>query len=271
MNKGIEGVEMELIKKITVLSAVLAFGVLPSFAGFNGKISRGHFYDTEKTIMVEVPFNKTLTTAKYWDKNNFYFNKYRPLYMLSNKELYDFMPKEKVSIVQRISTPTVYNISFKSASIKEVSFDKPYSLKAADAPIVLKGPIKEIINPTQNKKIADVRIKPSVQKMENPDDDIDKKIEMAQKLKDSHNHYNYSLALDLLDEVTREEPFNAYAFYLKGELYLAQKDSANAMKNYLKALKINPTGKQCCLGIAKILEPTNKELSQKYYQKAKSL
>jgi len=247
---------VKLIKRITILSAVLALGILPSVAGFNGEVSKNHFYDTEKTIMVEAPLNKTLTTGKYWEKNLFYFNKYRPLFMLSNKELYDLMPKENVSVVQRITTPTVYNISLKSASIKNVSFEEPYSLKPKDEPKTSEQQVDEVL-------------KSEYKRVKNSDMDSDKKIDMAVLLKQSKNPYNYPLAIDLLNDVTRQEPYNAYAFYLKGELYLAQKDSGNAMKNYVQSLKINPTSKQCCLGIAKILEPTNKELAQKYYNKAK--
>jgi len=234
---------------------VLAVGVLPSFAKFSGEISKSHFYDTEKTIMVETPLNKTLTTEKYWERNLFYFNKYRPLFMLSNKELYDLMPKENVSVVQRISTPTVYNISLKSASIKNVSFSDSYSDKAVSEFKISEKTTKENLNS-------------EYESVKNSDADSDKKIATALMLKKSNN---YKLAMDLLNDVTREEPYNAYAFYLKGELYLAQKDSANAMKNFLQALKINPTSKQCCLGIARILAPTNKVLAQRYYQKAQSL
>lgn len=263
---------MELSRKIIVLSIILISGVLPlgalpSFAKIDGTISKGHFYDTDKTIMTEVVPNKTLTTGKYWEKNLLYANKYSPLFMLSNKELYDLMPKENVSVVQRITTPCIYNISLKNSSIKRVALNPsqptsllvPTSEKTAASQVSQTKVLPEATNATD----------PIYEQAKNPDVELDKKVNAAILLKDSKKSSNYGLAIDLLDDVTKKEPYNAYAFYLKGELYAKQKDSGNAMKNYVEALKINPTSKQSCLGIAKILEPKNKELAQKYYDRAK--
>lgn len=244
---------MRLIEKIMVLSIILTAGVLPSFAKLEGSISKGHFYDVEKTIMTDVIPNQTLKTGKYWEKNLLHFNKYRPVFMLSNKELYDLMPRENVSVVQRIIAPSVYNISLKTASIKKVSL-------TSSQPTNLLTPVK--VKPSESQaKIYE--------QAKNPDIEPEKKIDAAVSLMESKNPSDYSLAIDLLDDVIKKEPYNAYAFYLKGELYSKQKDSEKAMKNYVEALKINPTSKQCCLGIAKILEPTNKCLAQKYYDRAK--
>lgn len=239
-------------KKLIILSLVLGLGILPSFAKIEGGVSKDLFYDTDKTIMSETPLNKNIKTGKYWDKNLLYFNKYSPLFMLSNKELYDLMPKENVSIVQRITTPSIYNISLKASSIKKVSFNPPKVAK--QTPVV-----------TENKN-ANLNLVYELAK--NPQTEPEKKIDAAILLKNSKKPSNYVLALDLLEDVTQQEPYNAYAFYLKGEIYYQKKDSQNAMKNYVEALKINPASKQCCLGIAKILEPTNKMLAQKYYDKA---
>ena len=54
-----------------------------------------------------------MANSTYRFKNLFYSNKYRPLFLLSNRELYDLMPRENIGIVNRISTPSVYNISLK--------------------------------------------------------------------------------------------------------------------------------------------------------------
>ncbi|MDD3437169.1 MAG: hypothetical protein PHC64_08475, partial [Candidatus Gastranaerophilales bacterium] len=110
-----------LSKKLIILSAVLFVGGLPSLARIEGMVSKNHFYDNEKTIMTEMPQDKTIKTEKYWEKNLFYFNKYRPLFMLSNKELYDLTPKEETYTVKRVIIPSVYNISLKIPSIKNVS------------------------------------------------------------------------------------------------------------------------------------------------------
>ncbi|MFA7658661.1 MAG: hypothetical protein WCY19_04445 [Candidatus Gastranaerophilaceae bacterium] len=248
------------IKKIVVFLAILGFGIMPSFAKIDGGISKNHFYDTDKTIMTEIIADKTIKTGKYWEKNMFYSSKYRPLFMLSNKELYDLMPSENVSIIQRITTPSVYNISLKTSSIKKVSF----------TPIVQKSTEpKRIVKIVKNNPKPDLKLISAYEDAKNPQTEPEKKIEAAILLKNSQNPSNYALAIDLLDDVTKKEPYNAYAFYLKGELYLAQKNPESAMKNYIEALKINPASKQSCYGIAKILEPTNKELAQKYYDRAK--
>lgn len=251
---------MKLIKKITILSIIWGLGILPSFAKIDGEVSKNCFYDTDKTIMTEITPNKTLKTGNYWEKNLFYFNKYRPLFMLSNKELYDLMPKEHVSVVYRITTPSVYNISLKTASIKTVSLNsKP---PAPKKPAEIQKAVVKVNRP-------DISLISQYEEAKNPQIEPEKKIETALSLKKSHDTSNCKLAIDLLDDVTRKEPYNAYAFYLKGEIYAERKDSENAMKNYIEALKLNPASKQSCFGIAKILEPTNKMLAQKYYDRAK--
>lgn len=248
--------------RITCLIALtlsLNFGILPSFAKIDGGISKDYFYDTEKTIMTETTPDKTLKTEKYWGKNLLNPNKYKPIFMLSNKELYDLMPKENVSVVQRIATPSVYNISLKTSSIKKIYLSEPKVTKSYEVP---KKAAASVHKP-------DLKLIAAYEDAKNPNTEPEKKIDTAILLKNSQNPSNYSLAIDLLDDVTKKEPYNAYAFYLKGELYSSKKDSENAMKNYVEALKINPISKQCCIGIAKILEPTNKELAQKYYERGK--
>lgn len=263
----------------TFLIAIISAGTLsnlPAGAKINGMITRSHFYDSEKTIMPDVPTDTTFKTGKYWEKNLFYANKYRPLFMLSNKDLYNLMPEKRVSVVQRIITPSVYNISLKNSSIKKVSLSgqtktsfmapkKIASIQMVQAPLKNSSPIvsgKTVV--TQDSKSTSV-----YEQAKNPGMETEQKTDAALILKDTKDPANYALAIDLLDDVTRAEPYNAYAYYLKGEIYYAKKDRENAMKNYAEALKLNPTSKQSCLGIAKVLEPTNKELAQKYYEKAK--
>lgn len=254
---------MKLASKLTILSILFGLSILPqgniSFAKIETGISQNHFYDTEKTIMNEVAPDTTLKTEKYWSNNPFYFTKYRPLFMLSNKELYDLMPKEKTSVVQRITAPSVYNVSFKTSSITTISLS-PYKPQTAN---------KVVKNETANKtSFEDRKFIFEYERAKNPEVDSDEKIEAARFLRDSKKIAHHKWALDLLDDVTRKEPYNAYAFYLKGEIYSKNKDSQNAIKNYVEAIKLNPTSKQCYLGIAKVLEPTNKKLAQKYYDKA---
>lgn len=227
-----------MIKKIVFLSFVLGVGILPVFSKINGKISKDFFYDTDKTIMMEPSFNRNIKTNKYWEKNLFYDSHYSPVFMLSNKELYDLMPKEKISVVQRIAAPSIYSISLKNASIKTISL-------------------------SENPQAATQKADDANQIKSN--DNIERKIAKAIELRDSKN---YIQAINILNEVTKKEPYNAYAFYLKAEIYYQQNDLENSMKNYVESVKINPSSKKCYLGIAKILELTNKQLAQKYYDKA---
>lgn len=245
-------------KKIIISIMSLFFGIAPVFAKMDGRVSKGAFFDAEKTIMTEVLMDRTIKTGKYWEKNIFSSPKYRPLFMLSNKELFDLMPKENVSVSQRIATPSVYNISLKSAEIKSVSLALP------NAPA--KAAKQEVHVRTQK---TDAKSHLKYEQAKNPGVEPEQKLETAVSLKNSGTVANCNLAIDLLNDVTQKEPYNAYAYYLKGELFAQKKDFENAMKNYVQALKINPTSKQCYGGIAKILEPTNKQLAQKYYLLAK--
>lgn len=270
-------VEMGLGKKlatVSILSILLGLGNI-SFAKIEAGITRTHFYDTEKTIMKEVSLDVTPRTEKFWSNNPFYFSKYRPLFMLANKELYDLTPlAERANVVQRIVAPSVYNVSLKSSSIVSVSL-KPDSENAARS--VIKDS-RAHFNPMQNTTSSNIAAaQPSFEerkyifeyeRAKNPCVDSDEKIEAANFLKTSKSVSHHKMALDLLDDVTEKEPYNAYAFYLKGEIYAKDKSPQNAIKNYVAALKLNPTSKQCYIGIAKVLEPTNKPLAQKYYEKA---
>lgn len=268
------------IKKAILLSVIglgwgLGMGAVPVLAKIDGRVSTSHFYDVDKTIMTEISPDMTLKTGKYWEKNLLYFNKYRPLFMLSNKELYKLMPKENVGVYQRISAPSIYNVSLKNNSIKAVSLtpvqskkQTPNNMSAQDVARTTAPTIAYNVSATGGKR-PDLALISMYEDAKNPEAEPEKRIDTAILLKDSKNPANYDLALDLLDDAIRKEPYNAYAYYLKGELYTEKNDSENAMKNYVEALKLNPTSKQSCLGIAKILEPTNKELAQKYYERAK--
>ena len=238
---------------------------MPSYAKIDGGISKTNFYDTNKTIMTEFQPNKELTTGKYWEKNLLRTNKYRPLFMISNKELFDFTKKEEVFETQRVSAPTVYNISLKSSSVSKISLGTKQAVNKVQKPIALQKP-----KPVEKTNASVLLQMNSIyEQAKNPDVEADAKIDAAIKLKNSKTISSYFKAIDLLNDVTKKESYNAYAFYLKGEIYSAQKDSQNAMKNYVEALKINPTSKQCYLGVAKILDSSNKELAQKYYAMAK--
>lgn len=268
---------MGLVKKlatVSILSILLGLGNI-SCAKIETGISQTHFYDTEKTIMKEVSNEAPPRTEKFWSNNPFYFSKYRPLFMLANKELYDLTPiAQRSNVVQRVVAPSVYNVSLKNSSIVSVSL-KPESSNMA-RPVIKDS--RAHFNPMQNAtlpvmavaqpKLEDRKYIFEYERAKNPYVDSDEKIEAANFLKESKNLSHHKMALDLLDDVTRKEPYNAYAFYLKGEIFAKDKSPQNAIKNYVAALKLNPTSKQCYIGIARVLEPTNKPLAQKYYEKA---
>ena len=239
-----------------ILSFVLMLNILPACAGINGSISKSSFYDTEKTIMTDLSNDKTIITGKYWGKNLLYPYKYKPLFMLSNKDLVDLNPVKQTRVVKRVRIPAVYNISLTSASITPVSLKQEIKSIPQDDDLINANPETDWISLYEQSKSSDVEVKT--------------KIESAVLLRNSNKQSNYNLAIDLLDDVLQMEPYNAYAYYLKGELYSIQNSPELAMKNYIKALKINPASKECFIGIAKILEPKNKQLAQKYYNMAEN-
>lgn len=253
---------MNLNKKILIFTLMFYFGALPSFSKIDGNVSREFFYDNHSAIMTDTETAPEIKTGKYWDKNMFEANKYRPIFMLSNKELIKLMPEQKISVVQRIHTPSIYNISLKSATIKSVSL-KPLNNKKTEAK---KAEIKKIV-PIAKK--PDVNTISKYEQAKNKGVSAEEKLNTAIIIMGTNKASNYDLAIDLLDDVTQKEPYNAYAFYLKGELFAQKKNSEKAIQNYVEALRINPISKQSYLGIAKVLEPTNKELAQKYYERAR--
>lgn len=264
------------IKNLIVLFAVVGiFQCGNSACGFfDGSISKNGFYDAQNTLMPELKPDNDLKTGKYWGKNLFYLNKYRPIFMLSNKELYNLMPEKKVSVFQRVTSPSVYNISLKETSVKKLTLlplpkkiDLPVEAKASPlvAPQFTKASATKISSFEQN-QIAQSNF--LFEQAKNQGVGTDKKIDTAVSLMRTKKSQNYLLALDLLNDVTREEPDNAIAYNIKAEIYMEKNDTEKAMKNYIEVLKLNPYSKESCLGIAKILEPTNKPLAQKYYNRA---
>lgn len=248
---------MNFMNKKIFLSVLVSIVGLPSFAFFDGKVVKQHFYDKTSTIMQEEVFDSSIKTDEYWSENVLRSNKYRPMFMLSNKELYNLMPQSNIAVSERISTPSVYNVSFKNASIIKVSLNsKPQpAVNKAKNSTPAKYDNSKYIEIYESAKGSNV----------DPED----KVQAAILLKASKHIQNYNLAIDLLNDAIRKEPYNAYAYYLKGELYSLKKDNETAMKNYIESLKINPTNKQCFRSIAKLLEPTNKALAMKYYDASK--
>ena len=251
------------IGKIFFSLIVFSIGILPSFAIMDIKITKDYYYDTHSTIMSETEQQKAPANDEFWTRNVFHLGKYRPLFMLSNKELYNLIPQEKMYVSQRIYTPSIYNISLKNCSVSNVSL-KPKSIQK---PIIEQKPIQKVVQTPVN---TNANLISQYEQAKKQTIDIDQKIDVAVLLKNSKIKSNYILAFDLLNDVIASDPYTPYAYCIKAELYVAKNDSDNAIKNYAQALKINPLSKQCCLGLAKVLEPKNKELAKKYYNLAKN-
>ena len=255
------------IWKILFSLLVFSVGVLPSFAIMDIKITKDYYYDTQSTIMSEAEPQKAPANDEFWTKNVFHLGKYRPLFMLSNKELYKLIPQEKMYVSQRIYTPSIYNISLKNYSVNHISLTpKPVQRQAVEQKNAQK-PVQKIVQKPVN---TNANLISQYEQAKKQTVDIDQKNDVAVLLKNSKIKSNYILAFDLLNEVIASDPYNAYAYFIKAELYVAQNDSDNAIKNYAQALRINPLSKQCCLGLAKVLEPKNKTLAKKYYNLAKN-
>ena len=236
---------------------VFNFGILQACAWplLRGNAQKQYFYDTETTIMYEDYTNNELKHDTYWTKNIFQGNKYKPSFMLSGKELIKLVTAKKKTEIKYASAPRIYNISLKNSSIVNVSLNSPgiYTINSDTT----------INNAEDEKYLAMYRVaKGSLA-------DSEQKIDVAVSLKESGIVKNYIRAIDLLNEVTAKDPTNSYAFCLKGQLFYLKNDNENAMKCYLKALDIDPDNKDCYYGIAKIIEPINKSLADKYYNSAK--
>ena len=204
-----------------------------------GSISSGYFYDNENTIMKENMEKKEIKNIKFWEKNEFKQNQFETYSIISNKDLYRVFPIKK-TIIREKEIPTVYTISFKQATVQQISLNN--SKKVEEDNNLLYEKAKQTNN-------------------------IDEKISAVLKLKKT----NKSEALEILNQVILMDKNFAHAYYLKGEIYYSFEKYELSMENYAKAFQINPNSYQSCLGIAKILDKTNKELSQKYYQKAAML
>ncbi len=238
-----------MCKKIFI-SLFLGFFGLPSFAFFDGKIEKQYFYDNSTTIMQEEELDDTVKTEKYWTDNTLTKNKYKPSFIISNNDIINFVPKQHT--VEKISNaPSVYNISLKNSSVVSVSFKEQSSLAEDKSEAENKNSVYTSLY--EKAKISSA---------------TEEKMNTATILKNTKNQKYYNMAISLLDDITNTEPFNAYAFYLKGELYALKQENENAMKCYVSSLRINPANKNCYISIAKMLEATNKTLAQKYYAKA---
>lgn len=234
---------------------------MPSQAKFRSSISKGHYFDVKQTLMPEAKPDLTLTTEKYWERNLLELNQYRPLFMLSNADIIDFSQKPKPRrYVSKVYAPSIYNVSFKEENHLQNSRST-----------AMTRPYERVFRPVSSAEATqqDAQMRSLYKTAKAGSFDSEKLIDTAIILKNSSKFSNYTFALDLLDNVIKKEPYNAYAYYVKGEVYSAKNDSELAMKNYLQALKLNPYSKKSYLGIAKILEPTNSVLAQKYYEKAR--
>lgn len=220
--------------------------------------------------MPEIKQDLTLKTGKYWEKNLLYINKYRPIFMLSNKELYKITPEKKANADQNTSTQMIYNISLKTSAVKKISLAEPTKKSEIKKTVpnptkTVKAPAAKTLTLEENQDALSTFL---FEQAKNQGVESYTKISTALSLKQTKKTANYDLALNLLDDVTRVEPYNAAAYNLKAEIYLAKNDPESAMKNYIEVLNLNPYSKESCLGIAKILEPTNKTLAQKYFERA---
>ena len=262
---------MKLEKRNTKLGLVAVLGILLAsqcaHAKIEGAVSQEHFFDSKKTLTPEIKVQKEAKIQEYWSENALQINKYKPFFMLSNKELYNFKPEPKKTYSYKV--PSVYNVSFKSSKVKTVSFDKTDQIKTLRELKDIDKAKEANKAPKDAKSTTNLQALKMYEKMKSTNVDADEKINVAITLKETKRYPNYQLALNLLDEVTEKEPYNAYAFFIKGEVYSAKKDIEHAVINYVEALRINPYSKKSYLGLARVIEPTNKALAQKYYEKAK--
>jgi len=209
--------------------------------------------DMQDSILLELPTYQNFSLSQYTVEN--LANKNNYLFLLSNKDLVRQEIKKTQKISNKISIPNVYTISLKP------------QLEAQPVLAQISTPAVSSIS----ENLTNVSTSPIVLYNYAKNGDTSSKIDVAIKLIEINQISTNMLAEDLLNEVLKSDSENPYAYYLKGNLDYNRKKYEDAMKNYVTSYKLNPYSVQSCLGIAKILDKTNKQLAQKYYEKAQMI
>ncbi len=218
-------------------------------------------YDLGFESVVKRKFSEILKFSKIFEKNDdiFYQKGYRPIYMLSIKELYYQEPVVKSNIEKR-KIPNTYNISFASNNVKsteKVSFIEREKFNITDIENIEKdGDFNKIQN--RYRKLI----------VNNPE-----RIELLYKYAQFlYKNSKYKEAIAVLNDIISKDSGFVLASYTLGNIYFDLGEYKNAIKANLAVIKRNPYCADAYYNIASALERMQKfSLAMDYYQKCLSI
>lgn len=79
---------------------------------------------------------------------------------------------------------------------------------------------------------------------------------------------NYNIARDLLNEALKLNEFNAEAYYIRGRMYKAMKDTNLAASSYKTAIEVNPNYYDAYVEVALLYANQKSDLAKEYYNSA---
>lgn len=204
---------MGFLKRLVLLCAVLSACTSVYAAPFSGNIIFNNSADSS------IGPKEANFSNFFRDKGEFhYWNKFKPLNMLSGSELFD--PKKKSSKLDPTtkSSPSVYSISLTQNSIED----------------------------TANKTWEQMHKENSNR--------ADFLYAYAMYLKSTNE---FAQALESLDRAIAIDPNYALGYYLKGDIYRQIGRYKEALWSYIATIKINPYCTDAYFNIAKMFEEYN--------------
>lgn len=79
---------------------------------------------------------------------------------------------------------------------------------------------------------------------------------------------NYQLARELLNDVLKQNEYNAEAYYIRGRLYKALKDTSLSASSYKTAIELNPNYYDAYVEVGLLYASQKSELAKEYYNTA---
>ena len=79
---------------------------------------------------------------------------------------------------------------------------------------------------------------------------------------------NYDLAREHINEALKQNEYNAYAYYLRGRMYKAQRDTATAASSYKTAIEVDPDYYDAYIEVGLLYAAQKNDLAKEYYNSA---
>lgn len=253
---------VKYILNIIIVAAILLITAENAYTKpFHTSVSKDFYIDTE-SILADFETKQGIA----FDDDFVYLKSFRPIYMLSSRNL-KFFEKKTVEKSYIPNVPSVYNLSFKPMETKS---ETPMALTVKSEPKTksieeLMGKINKLTE-ERNFQAANTLYEEVIQ-------NYPKRFETYHKYGLSLiSSKNYHKAIYAFTQATALNPDYAPSYYFLGNVYFQLKDYNNALKQYLKATKINPYSLDSYYKIALTLEKIdNKPLAAQYYSKCLTL